>query len=201
MYPACQTSKLYTNFPFSHILAFADSIVGNILFCQSEETVLIIYTLSHDTVSYQLLKLGCWHAIGSCVSEVVNPVIKFLPHTLHVCGRNLITGLTSATSPRVDISSTCTVGQKLGVSLPLLTCFPLAWPSHYCTTEVGNPRGTYELPCITPHVCIKLTKFVHQILSWESIVIHLVKKLLASCETWMSIFVFTRVGPVCTKIL
>ena len=34
----------------------------------------------------------------------VNPVIKFLPHTLHVCGRNLITGLTSATSPRVDIS-------------------------------------------------------------------------------------------------
>ena len=33
----------------------------------------------------------------------VNPVIKFLPHTLHVCGRNLITGLTSVVSPRVDI--------------------------------------------------------------------------------------------------
>jgi hypothetical protein len=29
--------------------------------------------------------------------------------------------LTSAASPRVDISSTCKVGQKLGVSLPLLT--------------------------------------------------------------------------------
>ena len=27
---------------------------------------------------------------------VVNPVIKFLPHTCNVCGRNLITGLTSA---------------------------------------------------------------------------------------------------------
>ena len=47
----------------------------------------------------------------------------------NVCGWNLITGLTSAASPRVDISSTCKVGQKLGVSLPLLTCPPLAWPS------------------------------------------------------------------------
>jgi hypothetical protein len=46
-----------------------------------------------------------------------------------VYGRNLITGLTSAASPRVDISSTCKVGQKLGVSLPLLTCSPSAWPS------------------------------------------------------------------------
>jgi hypothetical protein len=56
----------------------------------------------------------------------VNPVIKFLPHTLHVCGRNLITGLTSAASPSVELSSTCKVGQKLGVSLPLLTCSPSA---------------------------------------------------------------------------
>ena len=44
----------------------------------------------------------------------------------NVCGRNLITGLTSAVSPRVDISSTSNVGQKLGVSLPLLTCSPSA---------------------------------------------------------------------------
>ena len=56
-------------------------------------------------------------------------VIKFLPHTLHMCSRNLITGLTSAASPRVDISSTCKVGQKRGVSLPLLTFSPSAWPS------------------------------------------------------------------------
>jgi hypothetical protein len=34
----------------------------------------------------------------------------------------LIIGLTSAASPRVHISSTCKVGQKLGVSLLLLTC-------------------------------------------------------------------------------
>jgi hypothetical protein len=30
---------------------------------------------------------------------------------------------------RKELSSTCKVGQKLGVSLPLLTCFPSAWPS------------------------------------------------------------------------
>jgi hypothetical protein len=33
-----------------------------------------------------------------------------------VCGRNLITGLTSAASPRVDISSTCKVGKTWSVS-------------------------------------------------------------------------------------
>jgi hypothetical protein len=35
---------------------------------------------------------------------------------------------------RKDISSTCKVVQKLGVSLPLLTCSPSAWPSRllYC---------------------------------------------------------------------
>jgi hypothetical protein len=58
----------------------------------------------------------------------LNTEIKLLPHTLHVCGRNLITGFTSAASPRVDISSTCKLGQKLGLSLPLLTCSPSAWP-------------------------------------------------------------------------
>jgi hypothetical protein len=47
----------------------------------------------------------------------------------HVCDRNLITGLTSAASPRVHLSSTCKLGQKLGVSLPLLTCPPSAWSS------------------------------------------------------------------------
>ena len=50
-------------------------------------------------------------------------------HTCNVCGRNLLTGLTSAASPRMDISSTCNVGQRLGVPLPLLTCSPSAWTS------------------------------------------------------------------------
>ena len=57
----------------------------------------------------------------------VNPVIKFMPHSaMNVCGRNLITGSISAASPRVDISSTCKVGQKIRVSLPLLICSPSA---------------------------------------------------------------------------
>ena len=59
----------------------------------------------------------------------VNAVIKFLPHMLNVCGRNLITGLTSPSLPKLDISSTCKVGQKNGVSLPVFTCSPSAWPS------------------------------------------------------------------------
>jgi hypothetical protein len=46
----------------------------------------------------------------------------------NLCGRNFITGLTSAASPRVDISSTYKLGQKVGVSLPLLTCYPSEWP-------------------------------------------------------------------------
>jgi hypothetical protein len=55
-------------------------------------------------------------------------------HTLYatwftVCGRNLITGLTSVASLRADISSSYKVGQKLGISLPLLTCSPSAWLS------------------------------------------------------------------------
>ena len=60
----------------------------------------------------------------STLGEVtdVNTVIKLLPHTLQECGRKLTTGLTSAASPSVDISSTCKVGQKFGMSLPLLTC-------------------------------------------------------------------------------
>ena len=57
-----------------------------------------------------------------------------LPHTLHVCDGNLITGLTSAASPRVAISNTCKVGQKLA---PLRRDHP-----GYCTAEVGNPGGT-----------------------------------------------------------
>ena len=41
----------------------------------------------------------------------------------NACRRKLIIGLTSAASPSVHRSSTCKVGQKLGGSLLLLTCF------------------------------------------------------------------------------
>ena len=58
----------------------------------------------------------------------------------HASGRNLITGLTSAASPTVDISRTCKVGQKLGVSLPMLTCSPSAWPSRLQYRRGRNSR-------------------------------------------------------------
>ena len=94
----------------------------------------------------------------------VNPLIKFLPHTLHVCARNLITGLTSAASPRVDISSTCKVGQKLRLSHPLLTC-PLRHDHpDYCTAEVGNSGGTYELVCISRNLS---TRNINEIVKIE----------------------------------
>ena len=51
----------------------------------------------------------------------VNPVIKFLTHTLHVCGRR-----------------TRKVGQKIGVSLPLLTRPLRRDHPGYCTAEIGN---------------------------------------------------------------
>ena len=56
------------------------------------------------------------------------PTLVTDTRAMHVCGRNLTAGLTSAASASVDISSTCKVGQKIGVSLPLLTCSPSAWP-------------------------------------------------------------------------
>ena len=91
----------------------------------------------------------------------VSPVIKFMPHTLHVCGRNLITGLTSAVSPRLDTPSTCKVGKKLGVSLPLLTCSLSALSSRLLYRRGQKSRGTYELPCISTswfslHGCIEM---------------------------------------------
>ena len=80
--------------------------------------------MSTEGETLQVSVLSYMSTLGDAAD--VNPVIKFLTHTCNVCGRNLITVLTSAASPRVDISSTCKVGQKLGVSLTLLTCSPSA---------------------------------------------------------------------------
>ena len=57
----------------------------------------------------------------------VSPVIKFLPHTCNArVWQELDYRIDICRVTRVDISSTCKVGQKLGVSLPLLTCSPSA---------------------------------------------------------------------------
>jgi hypothetical protein len=52
-----------------------------------------------------------------------------------VYGRNLITGLTSAELPTVDISSICKVGQKLRMSLPL--SLSLCWHAPVCRDLSG----------------------------------------------------------------
>ena len=51
------------------------------------------------------------HAEGEHVNRG-RDIPNFYPTTLHVCGRILITGLTSAASPRVAVSRTCKVGQQ-----------------------------------------------------------------------------------------
>jgi hypothetical protein len=69
------------------------------------------------------------HELFSAIRHEGPSSISSQPIALHMWGRNLITRLTSAASPRVAISSTGKVGQKFGVSLPLLTRSPSAWPS------------------------------------------------------------------------
>ena len=58
----------------------------------------------------------------------------------NACRRNLITGLTSAASLRVQISSTCKVGQKLGEILYLLICSFLPCLSWLLRSRVRKSR-------------------------------------------------------------
>jgi hypothetical protein len=58
--------------------------------------------------------------------RIVEAVAAIDSQMLQRVWQELYTGLTSAASPRVDTSSDCKVGQKPGVSLPLLTCSPLS---------------------------------------------------------------------------
>ena len=57
------------------------------------------------------------------------------------CRRNLITGLTSAASPRMHISSSCKVGQKLGEILYPLICFFLP-----CLSWLLRSQRIFEIP-------------------------------------------------------
>jgi hypothetical protein len=92
----------------------------------------------------------------------VNPIIKLLPHKFSVCGRNFIIGLTPAASPKVDLSSTCKVGQKLWVSLPLLTCSPSAWSSRLlyrkCRKSGRDLRITLHL--WLANSCVRFHRFI-----------------------------------------
>ena len=84
------------------------------------------FNRGRDTPSFCLtLQVLDMSALGDAAD--VNPVIMFMPHTFNVGGR-------------VDISSTCKVGQKIGVSVPLLTCSRSAWPSRLLYRRGRNSR-------------------------------------------------------------
>jgi len=81
----------------------------------------------------------CHMIYHSCNKVLWRQSLLSAARCCNMCGRNLITGLTCAASPRVDISNTCMVGPKLGLSLPLLTCSPSVWPSWplYCRGQIS----------------------------------------------------------------
>jgi hypothetical protein len=103
----------------------------------------------HDPSS-QLWQIT-WH---SCDEVSRKHSLLSTARCCNVCGRILITGLTSAASPRVDIPSTCKVGQKLKVSLPLLTRFSSAWPSWLLYRRGRKSRRDLR---ITLYVCIYIS--------------------------------------------
>jgi hypothetical protein len=93
----------------------------------------VVYTCLRIVLQHlllNLLKIKCHVYVLTklklSVIFILNSHIYREIHKCNVCGRNLIRELTSAASPRVEISIICKVRQKLGVSLPLLTCSPSA---------------------------------------------------------------------------
>jgi hypothetical protein len=94
---------------------------------------------------------AAWFTTAATKDREGRQLLLSTMRSCNVYGMNMVTGLASVVSPRVDISSTFKVGQKLGVSLPLLRCPPFPLHDHptYCTIEFGNLGGTYELPHIT----------------------------------------------------
>ena len=67
------------------------------------------------------------HAIyHSCDKGLWSQSLLLTVRCCNMCGRNLITGLTSAVSPRLEISSTCKVGQKLKSVSPSVDTLPFS---------------------------------------------------------------------------
>ena len=85
---------------------------------------------SYGVTSRNMCTCPLYHVIyHSCDKGSWRRSLLSTDRCCNLCGRKLITGLTSAASPMVDISSTRKVQQKLWVFLPLLTSSPSAWPS------------------------------------------------------------------------
>jgi len=70
-----------------------------------------------------------------------------LPHTCNVFGRDLITALTSAASPNVDISSTCKVGQRLPSVSPSVDMPPFGLTIPVTVSQRSEiPEGLMNYP-------------------------------------------------------
>jgi hypothetical protein len=121
-----------------------------------------------------------WHSIAATASTIlcrscgkscgIGGTYTRAPYTtwFTVCDRNLITRLTSAASPSLAISNTCTVGQKIGVSLPLLTCSPSAWPSRLLYRRGRKSRrdlriALYICVCACVFVCMCVYIYIYKI--------------------------------------
>ena len=100
-------------------------------------------------------KICCLCYFNACTVHLLlfllQPTNAQLYRVIHKSLRNVWTRLRNnhIRHSRVDISSTCKVGQKL-------ECLSLCWHaplrrdhSGYCTAEIVNLGGTYELPCIS----------------------------------------------------
>ena len=72
-----------------------------------------------------------------------------------MCGRNLITGLTSAASPRVDISSTCKVGQTFGSVSPSVDMLPFGVTIPATVPQRSEiPEGLMNYSVWDPKICL-----------------------------------------------
>jgi hypothetical protein len=108
-------------------------ILTNFMFCwrcvsiyACNETNLMHYLSSVYSVTIPL------HVSGLLVAHHQEVTIYIYIHrVIHKSLRNLRTRLRNNQDrhSRKEHINTCKVGQKLGVSVPLLTCFPSAWPS------------------------------------------------------------------------
>jgi len=91
-------------------------------------------------------KICCPRYCNACTVHrllfLLYPTNAQLYRVIHKSLRNVRTRLRNNHDrhSRLDISSTCEVGQKLEVSLPLLTCSPSAWPSRLLYHRGRKPR-------------------------------------------------------------
>jgi hypothetical protein len=102
--------------------------------------IMCIWPLCH--VIYHSYDKGSWR----------QPLLSIV-RCCNACVRNFITGLTSAMSLRVDISSTCKVGQKLESVSPSVDMLPpqiiiiLATVSQWNHADLTSALGVSMTPC------------------------------------------------------